>query len=307
MKKFMKFCFVLALMLIIVGGVFYTLGRKTGGREEMNELLEDFGGEWVDLDGLLQDRLGSYSIEEASIFSEDYEIWKGNVYQQVACDGSLTGLNLEIGGSMVEIKKSDDENIHIEGESVGKMQAYMEGGVLYVKSVRPANLAEEIKSSRITLYLPQTTVSLEEVAVSLGAGQLQFSDMEVQNMVASVGAGQLVLERLALGYLNVSLGAGELRTVDVSSQFVEASVSAGNMDYSGTILESANISCSMGNVSMALEGEREDYNYQLNCAAGNMEIDGESYAGAAVDRYIDNGAVRLIEIDCAMGNVEVGF
>lgn len=307
MKKFMKFSFVLALMLIIVGGILYMLGRRTGGREEMNELLEDFGGDWADINGLLQDQLGSYNIEEASIFTDDHEVWKGDVDQQVVCDGGLTGLNLEIGGSMVEVRKSDDENIRIVGESVGKMQAYMEGGVLFVKSVRPANLAQEIKSSNITLYLPRETASLEGVTVSLGAGQLHLSDLEVQNMEASVGAGQLVLEEMALGYLDVSLGAGELRTVDVTAQILEASVSAGNMEYSGTIFESAVISCSMGNISMTLEGEMEDYNYQLNCAAGNMEIDGESYSGAAVDSFIDNGSARLIDIDCAMGNVEVDF
>lgn len=303
----MKCSFVLALMLIIIGGVLYMVGRGSGAREEMNEMLADFGGDWVNIDGLLQDRLGSYNIEDASIFTGDYDVWKGDVDQQVACDGNLTGLYLEIGGSMVEVEKSDDENIRIMGESVGKMQAYVEDGVLYVKSVRPANLTQEIKSSRVTLYLPQETASLEEVTVSLGAGQLQLSELGVQNMDVSVGAGQLVLEEMALGNLNVSLGAGELRAEGVTAQILDASVSAGNMEYEGTIFESALISCSMGNVSMTLEGEMEDYNFQLNCAAGNMEVDGESYAGAAVDRFIDNGAARLIDIDCSMGNVEVDF
>ena len=283
------------------------LGRKTGGREEMNELLSDIGGDWVDIDGLLQDRWGSYDLDDVSIFSGNYAIWKGDVEKQMICQGGIAELNLEIGGSMVEIKKSDDENIYIEGESVGKMQAYVEEGVLYVKSVRPANLLEEIKNSTITLYLPRENSTLEVLKVSLGAGQLKLANLGVQNMEASVGAGQLLMKEMALGNLEVSLGAGELRTEDITVRNLVASISAGNMYFYGGIYESAEISCSMGNVSMELEGEPEDFNYQLNCAAGNMEIDGESYAGAAVERYIDNGAAKLLDIDCSMGNVEVDF
>ena len=143
--------------------------------------------------------------------------------------------------------------------------------------------------------------------VSLGAGQLKLADLAVQDMAASIDAGQLLMEDMALGSLDVSLGAGELRTKDVTVEALVASIGAGNMYFSGGIYRSAQITCSMGNVSMELEGEKEDFNYQLNCVASNMEIDGDNYAGAAVDQYIDNGAAKYMEIDCSMGNVEVDF
>ena len=216
MKKFMKFCFVLALVLIIVGGIFYMVGRKSDGRNEMDELLSNIGGDWVDIDSLAKDRWGFsegsiYSIEDSSIFSDGNDVWSGDVDKQLVYQGSIGELHLEIGGSMVEIKDSDDGNIYIEGKNVGKMQAYVEESVLYVKSVRPAHLTEEIKSSTITLYLPNTSIHLLDV--SLGAGQLTLGHLAVENMAASIGAGQLLLEDMALGTLDTSLGAGELLAV----------------------------------------------------------------------------------------------
>ena len=145
------------------------------------------------------------------------------------------------------------------------------------------------------------------ISVSLGAGQLQLGDMKVDNMQASIGAGQLLMEDMDIGWLEVSLGAGELRADDVTVQTLSASIGAGNMEFSGAINESADISCSMGNVSMELEGEKQDFNYQLSCVAGNMDIDGDSFAGAAMDRTINNGADKYMDIDCSMGNVEVDF
>ena len=310
MKKFMKMCFVLALVLIIVGSVLYMLGRGRNGREIMDEMLWD-AGDWVDLGNLFEGggsagEFAGYELDEISMFDSDHTTWKGNLEKQLIGQGGVEQLVLDIGGSMVEIKDSDDENIYIEGKSIGKMQAYVEGNVLYVRSVRPANLAEEIKNSKIILYLPEDC-SMNMISVSLGAGQLQLGDMKVDNMQASIGAGQLLMEDMDIGWLEVSLGAGELRADDVTVQTLSASIGAGNMEFSGAINESADISCSMGNVSMELEGEKQDFNYQLSCVAGNMNIDGDSFAGAAMDRTINNGADKYMDIDCSMGNVEVDF
>lgn len=312
MKKFMRMCFVLALVLIIFGSVLYMLGRGKNGRETMDEMLWDAGGDWVSLgnlfgDGGVVDRgFAGYELDEVSMFDSDHTTWKGSLEKQLIGQGGVDQLALDIGGSMVEIKDSGDENIYIEGKNIGKLQAYVEGNVLYVRSVRPTSLTEEIKNSNIVIYLPEDC-SLNMISVSLGAGQLQLGDMTVDNMQASIGAGQLLMENMDLGWLEVSLGAGELQADNVTVQTLSASIGAGNMEFDGAINESASISCSMGNVSIKLEGEKQDFNYQLSCVAGNMDIDGDSFAGAVMDRTIDNGAAKYMDIDCSMGNVEVNF
>lgn len=316
MKKFMKFCFILAMVLIIVGGALTMLGKKEGGRENMKDLLTEYGGSWVNF-GLgkidLETDFGftGYDLDESSMFDSYHTIWEGNFDKQMIWQGNITELTLEVGGSMVELKESGDGNIYIEGLNVGKLQAYVEaylpeGGMLYVKSVRPANLVDEIKNSHITLYLPEDC-SLDQLNVSLGAGQLQLEDMTVESMEVSIGAGQLLMENMVISSLEVSLGAGELCADAVEVQTLTASIGAGNMEFDGAINESAEISCSMGNVTMELEGDKKDFNYQLSCVAGNMDIDGETFAGAVMERTIDNGADKSMDIDCSMGNVEVDF
>lgn len=309
MKKFMKFCFVLALVLIIIGSVLYMLGRGRDGRRNMNEMLSDVGGDWVD--NLLEEKWGftggiGYNLDEASIFDSTHTIWKGDLEKQMIGQGGVEQLELEVGGSMVKLRDSDDDNIYIESKNVGKLQAYVEGAVLYVKSVRPSNLTEEIKNSSIVVYLPKDC-SLNMVVVSLGAGGLELKELTVDNMQASIGAGQLLLEDMDIGWLEVSLGGGELRADDVAVQTLAASIGAGNMEFDGAINESADISCSMGNVTMKLEGDKKDFNYQLSCVAGNMNIDGEIFAGAVMDQTIDNRADKFMDIDCSMGNVEIDF
>ncbi len=313
MKKFMKYCFVLALILIIAGGVLYLLGRGKSGRENMDALLTEFGGDWINLDSeyfeSMVERAGFtevYDIGDSSVFDDAHAVWSDYVDKQMIGNGAIDEIQLGIGGSMVEIKDSDDGNIYIEGENIGKMQAYVEGEVLIVNSVRPANLMDEIKSSKIVLYLPED-ITPHFVQVSLGAGQLKMKDMTVQNLLADVGAGQLLLKDMDIETLEVSLGAGELRAEDMKVQNLSASASMGNLEYSGDIGAAADISCSMGNVSLDLKGDREDFNYELHCVGGNLDIDGDKYAGVDISKSIDNGTDKSIEINCSMGNVEVDF
>ena len=51
----------------------------------------------------------------------------------------------------------------------------------------------------------------------------------------------------------------------------------------------------------------EDYNYHLSCAAGNIDLDDTSYSGAGINKYIDNGSDKKLDIDCGMSNVRVEF
>lgn len=310
MKKFMKVCFILAMVLIIVGCVFYMVGRNTEGRERMDEVLNQISGDRIHLD--LENGWGAwitdnvYDINDTSMFRDDYEIWQGDVEKQRICQGDFYELDLEIGGSMVEIDRSGDEYAYIKAENAGKLQAYLEEGVLYVKSVRPSSLSDEIKNSRITLYLPEDC-RLVVMDVSLGAGQLKAKELQVDEVIAEIGAGQLQLENVEAINMELSLGAGEIIAKKVSLSTLSAQIGAGNLEFSGAIRENAEIECSMGNVSMKLEGDKQDFNYDLNCVAGNMEIGKDKYSGAAVEKEIDNGAEKYINIDCSMGNVEVDF
>lgn len=310
MKKFMKVCFILAMVLIIVGCVCYMVGRNTEGRERMDEVLSQISGDRLHLD--LENSWGIfgsddvYDINDASVFRDDYEIWQGDVEKQKICQGDFYELDLEIGGSMVEIDRSEDEYVYIKAENAGKLQAYLENGVLYVRSVRPSSLSDEIKNSRITLYLPKDC-RLVVMDVSLGAGQLKAKDLQVDEVSAEIGAGQLQLENVEAIDMEFSLGAGEIIAKQVSLSTLSAQIGAGNLEFSGEIRENAEIECSMGNVRMKLEGEKLDYNYELDCVAGNMEIGGDKYSGAAVSKEIDNGAEKSIDIECSMGNVEVEF
>ena len=53
---------------------------------------------------------------------------------------------------------------------------------------------------------------------------------------------------------------------------------------------------------------QEDYNYDLECGVGNLDVGSDSYSGLGREKSISNtGADRKVDLECGMGNVSVNF
>ena len=63
----------------------------------------------------------------------------------------------------------------------------------------------------------------------------------------------------------------------------------------------------MGSVEITLKGEEQDFNYDLECAMGNIELNGRDYGGFGQERSMDNGVARQIDLDCSMGYIGISF
>ena len=64
----------------------------------------------------------------------------------------------------------------------------------------------------------------------------------------------------------------------------------------------------MGELCIEVQGSAaNEHNYNVSCAAGEVEIGGKTYAGVGNSMEIDNGADTNYNLDCAMGRIEVSF
>lgn len=63
----------------------------------------------------------------------------------------------------------------------------------------------------------------------------------------------------------------------------------------------------MGNMELSLNGKESDYNYEVECSAGNIDINGTYISAFGAERSIQNGASRTFKLECNMGNITVLF
>ena len=79
---------------------------------------------------------------------------------------------------------------------------------------------------------------------------------------------------------------------------------SGTYAYYRSSVETIN-KIAVGDVNIGIVGEKEDFNYELSCGMGELEVFDESYTSLGKDKEIDNGARYTISLECGVGKVTV--
>ncbi len=305
MKKFMKVCAIVAVIFVIAGaGLAFVAGSKVGSELVEKTVDQVSGGkfhlklDWKDWGISVGDFFKNnvvvkqerfYSIDENEqgvIFRKEYEVISGDIaLYPIEDEGSA--LKLQIAGCSLVIEESEDEQIWLEAKNMEGLQCFTEGETLTLLASR-TNIGGLITTSEIKLYLPKGYVFEKGVEMELGAGEIR-------------GKG------LAADEIRIAVGAGDVNLKDISVEHLACEVGAGNIDCSGNIRQSAILQCALGNITLKPEGRETDFDYEIDCAMGNIDLNGTEYAGFAKSKSIKNGAEKHIEASCSMGNIDINF
>ena len=294
MKKIVKFC-AIAVIIIVIAGLLLS-----------KELLEDVGegaGKLVTDVVKGYEGFEGYDIEDSTMFDRNQTVESGDLEREFQ---NLTAvrLDIELGGCELEIQPSENENVYITTENIGKFQAYQEEKELKIKATRKAK--EDTQSCKIILYLP-VDYAWEKISIEVGAGAVRIQKLTAAEIELEVGAGQILAEYLEAQEADLSVGAGEIRVDDMKILNLNISVGMGNFAGAGVIEGKAQAECSMGNLSLRLAGAQTDYDYEIECVMGNISLGDKKYNKKVQEQTINNGTGRKISLECSMGNIEVTF
>lgn len=313
----MKGCAITALVLLLLGVAMTVVAVAIKGTTSVGEVVEsvtggrvhfnlnpsdfDFGVNWGDE--------GYYDIDVDTMFDSAYNVVSGDV-NKYSLGYGIKSLNIEVGGCVFYFLTSEDENFYVEAENMGKFQSFVEGETLYLKSTHHmkdvTDLSDEFKRHKITLYVPEGSV-FEDVNIDLGAGQLIMKDISSDEMSLEVGAGQITADYLQAKQCNIEVGMGEIVVEDMMMGDLNAETGMGHLNMKGTVNKNLTAECSMGAIEMKLNGDENDFNYNLDAAMGSVSIGREDYSGLAHEKTVDNGANKMMDIDCAMGAIDITF
>lgn len=295
MKKFMNTCGTLAVIMIVAGLVMVLVSGAVKGPEALRTIKNYVANGIEQLDSGVR-----FDVESDLDFEGGVPVIAGESQKSFSAT-EVRKLDAEVGTCQLNILPSEDQNIYVHTEGVGTYQGYVKDETLYLKGISTTgigadlskgdsgiNLDLQLSACEITLFVP-TDFYFEEVKLSLGAGAVSGS--------CPWEAGKLELE----------LAAGEIELSNVEVESLNAEVGAGVLTYEGSIFKEADVECGMGEVTLKLDDSQTDYNYDVEVAAGDVTIGSESFGGIAGERSINNNAAKNINIECAMGSVEISF
>ena len=160
-------------------------------------------------------------------------------------------------------------------------------GKITITDTRSGNVK---KKKQIKVIVPSgkdfDTVSL---GVDMGTIDLEC-DLKVQKLSVEVGAGEFS------GYGNIA------------AAYCDLQVGAGTIDIDQLDIQKLNADCGAGEIDMVVTGKEKDYNYDLSCGMGEIDLENSEYSGLGIEKTISNeGARKDMVLECGMGEIDVEF
>lgn len=277
-------------MLIAVGafavaGVGFCIGGisvaavETGGNvfDQAGQLLQDND---YPLAGLIH--WGNAKYHSSDI---DWDALDGNtVDMDFASDLEIS---LKYDELLIQEYDGDKIRVNVANDAKNDVVVKETSGKITITDTRSGNIK---KKKQIKVIVPSgkdfDTVSL---GVDMGTIDLEC-DLKVQELSVEVGAGEFS------GYGNIT------------AAYCDLQVGAGTIDIDQLDIQKLNADCSAGEIDMVVTGKEKDYNYDLSCGMGEINLEDSEYSGIGIEKNISNeGARKDMVLECGMGEIDVEF
>lgn len=244
-------------------------------------------------------------VNQAEAHPEEETVGETNVFSDmepvVFAMDEIEKLYLEVREAEVEIGGNSNREISVRTD--GDYEIYVRNKVLCIKP------KGDQKEHKMLIELPNVLtpeeMQLKEAEIHAGASNIDISRISSKEFDLEVGAGQVTINHLTAEQADFEIGAGEVIVEYGNVNDCETNVDLGNFEYTGMILKHGDVECNMGNAAYHLEKGVEDYNFEISCGAGNVDIGSESFSGLGREKYIDNHVQESFDIECNMGNVSI--
>lgn len=199
-------------------------------------------------------------------------------------------VELEMAVGNVTVELYDGNTIEVETVGVAEeleFRSYVEENTLKLETREQVVGVEGSEDGTVYLRIPRG-MSLEEVSLQVGVGELQIEDISVGELSVDIGVGNGVIHNFSATEASLECGTGTLEATGSVAQELDMENDIGNIIYHAT-------------------GNPKEYNYEISSKAGEIVIGEEVYSGIKQEEKINNNARKLINIECNIGDITVDF
>lgn len=196
-------------------------------------------------------------------------------------------ISLKYDELLIQEYDGDKIRVNVANDTKNDVVVKETSGKITITDTRSGNVK---KKKQIKVSIPSVkefdTVSL---GVDMGTIDLEC-DLKVQELSVEVGAGEFS------GYGNIT------------AAYCDLQVGAGTIDIDQLDIQKLNADCGAGEIDMVVTGKEKDYNYDLSCGMGEIDLEDSEYSGLGIEKNISNeGARKDMVLECGMGEIDVEF
>ena len=222
-------------------------------------------------------------------------------------------LKLEIGYANLTIGAADGEEIIVRLDAEDNDSNYKcslkENHKLHVAyEAHKVNHIERKTENNIAVLIPKQK-SFQKVKIRLGAGETVIEEgvLSSEKLSLEVGAAKLDSGAICVhNTMEVEVGAGKVKLESLEAGAANIQCGVGKLYMSGNVHSNLNVDCGVGTVDVDLDAKEQDYNYEVSCALGKVELNHSSIGRGISNKSVSHAdSVGTVTLNCGLGKIAV--
>lgn len=212
---------------------------------------------------------------------------------------NIDTLDIDISYANLSIKSGESLKIDTNSEDIKCVQNGDELQIEEKDYIWFSNSEEK----QVVLYIPES-VEFEKIKIITGAGKVEIENIITENMSLELGAGETNIQNLDVSKkCDIDGGAGKISILSGEINDLNLNLGVGEANLNSSLTGKCEIDSGIGNLNIALQGNKNDYEIKTDKGLGSIKIDGQEIENNSV---YGNGN-NIIDIDSGIGNININF
>lgn len=295
MNKTVKIVLIIAVILIPVGIITAGLGVLFGGKTGWS--MSSGEGGTVVMSDIVE---GSEDLDE------------------------FDTLDLKVASMDVNIIRGDSYKLSYRTEKGFEPEFSVENGTLSV--TQPSKVFTffsfdfDREGSTYTITVPEDNTGIDIEAVSssgdimvdrikaygkiiTSSGDVLLNDLEGSELSVTTSSGEISSDKLKEKEITIVTSSGDVQMLRTETDDISGRTSSGEIEIYDSVIKNADFKASSGDIKLELNGNKDDYSYEVSVSSGDISINGDEFDGK---KYSGNeGKDNIIRVETSSGDVEI--
>ncbi len=191
--------------------------------------------------------------------------------------GKTRSVDIKASAGKLEIRRSNDDKVHLEGNVPKDYVLKESGGILRVGLERDFYISFDFMQLGAVidavLYLPDTEYN--NIKLDAGAGEITVSEVKCDTASLDTGTGELNISDIECkGLLDADIGTGELDISNAKTGGLKVDLGTGDFTFNGEVNGDINVDCGVGDCNINLTNDEDEFNkkYSIKTDTGIGDV-----------------------------------
>lgn len=215
----------------------------------------------------------------------------------------VSQIKIDVNASKVNVRRGSVLKVEASGVSNHFTSKIISNEILKIEEHQ--SWFWHYQSGEITITIPND-MTLEELNIDCGAGNIEISDITAGKLDIDAGAGRLKIEHSNFQNSDIDGGAGEILITSSLLRDLDLDAGVGKVSINGEIYGKSSIECGVGEVNLNL-GSALNYQLIIQKGIGSIRVNDASYnkditLGTGENVIKIEGGIGAININCLESN-----